>query len=309
MTPQAVQQKRVDVLVIGAGPAGLAAALYTARSGKKTLVLAGQSSSKLELGYLVENYPGFISINSQDLLKKFRAHAVHFGAEVLEADAVDINLSMDPKFVVTKEHMIEARSIIVATGRPAADRNRIPGEEALVGMGVSYCATCDGPLYRGKKVLAIGNTDESAEDVLALLQMGVEVEWCTGDGKPAQASQALIQEAKAAGVLFREKSQVKEIRGEGRVQEARIEQNGRTFSQAVDGVFIFRDIPFSLLYTKAALDIDHRNCVVTDPHQKTNLDGVFAAGDITCGGLQIVTGAGEGARAAVSALKYLRQIT
>jgi thioredoxin reductase (NADPH) len=307
MTKQAVKQKSVDVLVIGAGPAGLTAALYTARSGKKTLVLAGKSSSKLELDYLVENYPGFLSINSQDLLKKFQEHAVHFGAEILEADAMDINLSMDPKFVVTKEHMIEAQSVIIATGRPTAAKNRIPGEESLVGMGVSYCANCDGPLYRGKKVLAIGNTEESAEDVLALLQMGVEVEWCTGDGKSALASQTLVQEAVAAGVLLRENSQVKEIKGEGRVQEARIEQDGQEFTIEVDGAFIFRDIPFSSLYAKAALDIDHRDCVITDHSQKTKLDGVYAAGDITCGGLQIVTGAGQGARAAMSVLKYLRQ--
>ncbi len=307
MTQQAVQQKIVDVLVIGAGPAGLTAALYTARSGQKTLVLAGKTSSKLELDYLVENYPGFISINSQDLLKKFRDHAVHFGAEILEADAMDINLSMDPKFVVTKDHMIEARSVIIATGRPSAAKNRIPGEEALVGMGVSYCATCDGPLFRGKKVLAIGNTDESAEDVLVLLQMGVEVEWCTGDGKSAAASQALVQKATAAGAQFRENSRVREIKGKGRVQEARIEANGKELTLAVAGVFIFRDIPFSSLYSKADLDIDHRNCVITDHAQKTNLEGVYAAGDITCGGLQIVTGAGEGARAAMSVLKYLRQ--
>ncbi len=307
MKQQAIQQLSVDVLVIGAGPAGLTAALYTARSGQKTLILAGKSSSRLELDYLVENYPGFLSINSRDLLKKFREHAVHFGAEVLEADAMDINLSMDPKFVVTKEYMIEAQAVIIATGRPAAAKNRVPGEEALVGMGVSYCATCDGPLYRGKKVLAVGNTDESAEDVMALLQMGVDVEWCTGDGKPALASQALVQEAVDSGALLRENSRVKEIKGEGRVQEVRIEQDGQVFTLAVSGVFIFREIPFSSLYAKAALDIDHRNCMVTDPFQKTNLEGVYAAGDITCGGLQIVTGAGEGARAAMSVLKYFRQ--
>jgi len=304
-----IQQIAADVLVIGSGPAGLTAGLYTARSGQKTVILAGKSSSKLDLDYDVENYPGIVSIRSRDLLDKFRDHAVHFGAEIIEADAMDINLSMDPKFVVTKEHMIEARAVIVATGRPASAKNRIPGEERLIGMGISYCATCDGPLYRGRRVLAVGNSDEAAEDVLALEQMGVDVEWLTGDGRPAEVADALLSDVTAKGVAFHPESRVREIRGETRVEEVVIEEAGQDRVSRPDAVFIFRNILFSSLYSKAGLEIDHRSCVITDPTQKTNLEGVYAAGDITCGGMQIVTAAGEGARAAMSVLKFLRRKT
>lgn len=302
-----IKQLTADVLVIGSGPAGLTAGLYTARSGQKTVILAGKSSSKLDLDYDVENYPGFESIKSRDLLGRFRDQAVNHGAEIVEADAMDINLSMDPKFVVTKEHMIEARAVIVATGRPSSAKNRIPGEERLVGMGVSYCATCDGPLYRDRQVLAVGNSDEAAEDVLALRQMGVGVEWVTGDGRPAEVSDALLGEVEALGVSLRPESRAREIRGESRVEEVVVEEAGEDRIIRPDAVFIFREIPFSSLYSKAGLEIDHRSCVITDPTQKTNLEGVYAAGDITCGGMQIVTAAGEGARAAISVLKFLRR--
>jgi len=302
-----IQEIAADVLVIGAGPAGAAAGLYTARAGQKTVILAGKASSKLELDYMVENYPGFVSINSRELLEKFQDHARHFGAEIIEADAMDINLAMDPKFVVTKQHMIEARSVIIATGRTSASKDRIRGEEDLVGMGVSFCATCDGPLYRGKKVLAVGNSDEAAEDVLALRQMGVEVTWLTGDGKPVAASPELVQETESRGVPLLAGSLVLAVRGEGRVEEVEFEQGGKRQRLPVEGAFIFRAVPFSSLYAKSGLQIDHRSCVVTGAAQNTNLDGVYAAGDVTCGGLQIVTAAGEGARAAMSVLKYLRK--
>ncbi len=300
-------QIAADVLVIGSGPAGLTAALYAARASQNTVILAGKSSSKLDLDYAVENYPGFVSIKSRDLLDKFKEHCLYFGAEIIEADAMDINLAMDPKFVVTKEHMIEARSVIVATGRPAPAKDRIKGEESFIGMGVSYCATCDGPLYRGKQVLAVGNTDEAAEDVLALEQMGADVEWLTGDGKATGVSDAMLDQVKAKGIPFRPGTRVHEIRGEGRVKEVDIEEGGEAQTLRPDAVFIFRNIPFSSLYSKAGLETDHRSCMLADRTQKTNLEGVFAAGDVTCGEMQIVTAAGEGARAAMSALKFLRR--
>lgn len=301
-----IKQIQADVVVIGAGPAGLTAGIYAARSGVKTCILAGKRSSKLGLDYPVENYPGFVSIGSQELLGRFREHAEHFGVEILEADALDINLSMEPKFILTKQQVLEARTVIVATGRPSPAKHQIKGETRLVGTGVSYCATCDGPFYRGKKALAVGNTDEAAEDVLALHQMGVDVEWVMGDGNAAKASGNLLQDIAEKRIPTHSESKLVEIRGEHRVEEAVVDFGGTIRSLPVEGVFIFRDLPFSSLYDKAGLEIDHRSCLLADPHQKTNLQGVFAAGDVTCGGMQIVTAAGEGARAAMSALKYLR---
>jgi len=164
-----------DIIIVGGGPAGLAAGIYASRAGKKTIVLQGRTSSRLSIGYTIENYPGFISINSQDLLEKFKGHAEHFGAQVITGDAIDYNLTSDPKYVTTRDTLIGAKAVILAPGRTLPRTKIIPGEERLLGMGVSYCATCDGPLYRGSRVAALGNSDEAAEDILLLEQMGCEV--------------------------------------------------------------------------------------------------------------------------------------
>lgn len=307
MEQKEIQQIQTDVLIIGSGPAGLSAGLYCARAGAKTLILQGKSTSRLSLDYLVENYPGFVSIRSGELLDKFRAHAQHFGAELLNADAVDVNLSLDPKFVATREHLIEARAVILATGRMSGRKQVIPGEEKYVGTGVSYCATCDGPFFRGRKILAVGNDDEAAEDVMALKQMGVEVRWLTGEGKSLQVSKEIAAELKQSNISAETGPVLSSIQGEGRVEKVVITENGKEQELPVAGVFIFRGMPLSSLLSRSGLNFDHKQCLLTDGDQQTNLEGVFAAGDITCGTMQIVTAAGEGARAAMAVLKYLRR--
>lgn len=307
MIKMEIQQITSEVLVIGSGPAGLTAALYCSRSGLKTVVLQGKASSRMFLDYPVENYPGFVSIQSNELLERFRQHALHFGAEIIEADAIDINLSMNPKFVATKSHLLEAKAVIIATGRPSKRKQSIPGEEKFVGLGVSYCATCDGPLYRGKKVLAVGNDDEAAEDVLALRQMGVEVDWISGENKEPEISTEMLNEIKAQNLDLPEKTTLREIMGEDKVEKVILEEAGEEKTQEIAGVFLFKQMPFSSLFNKSGVGIDHRSCIVVDKQQKTNLDGVYAAGDVTCAGMQIVTSAGDGALAAMQAMKFLRQ--
>ncbi len=303
-----MESYKADILVIGGGPAGLTAAIYAARAGRKTLVLEGErASSRLAFGYDLENFPGHISINSKTLLDSFRAHAAHFGAEFVPGDTIALSLSTDPKFVSTTDAFIEARAVILATGKPLARDRQIPGEERLLGFGVSYCATCDGPLYKERDVAAYGHSEEAVEDIFALEQMGVRVHWIPGKIKnPASLEEAFVR-AEKRGIQIYGKSEIKEIIGKNAVEKIALATERGDDSLDVAGVFIFREVPTGPLFIKAGLTLDHKQCVAVDRFQRTNLEGVYAAGDITCGGLQVVSAAGEGCVAALQALAYLRK--
>lgn len=301
-----VTSRPVDILIVGSGPAGLTAGLYAARSGSKTLILEGRARSRLSVGYRLENYPGFISIDSRELLDKFRRHAEHFGAEIIKGEAISFNLASDPKFVTTRDTLIEAKAVVIATGKPISSGKLIPGEERLLGMGVSYCSTCDGPLYRGSKVAAVGNSDEAAEDVRLLERMGCKVLWIQGDWNKWNVARNSIAEIKSMGIPLYPKTIVKEIVGEQRVEKVVIEREGKKDELEVAGVFIFREIPTAPLFAKAGIELDHKQCIKVDRFQRTNLKGVFAAGDVTCGGMQIISAAGEGCVAALQAIMFLR---
>ncbi len=173
-------------------------------------------------------------------------------------------------------------------------------------MGVSYCATCDGPLYRGSKVAALGSTNEAAEDILLLDQMGCEVYWVSGS-EEWQVSASLFEDVKKRQIPVFEKTAIKEIIGDQRVEKIILEKEGKREQLDVAGLFIFRDIPAAPLFSRAGIEVDHKQCVKVDRFQRTNVDGVFAAGDVTCGGMQVVTAVGEGCVAAMRAVSYLRK--
>lgn len=301
-----IRSLKTDVLIIGAGPAGLTAGLYVARAGKKALILDGRTPSRLAIPYTIENYPGFPSVSSLELLGVFKKQALSFGAEVVAGDAIAFVLDGDPKYATTKEAMIEAGAVILATGKPVPKERMIPGEDRLVGLGVSYCATCDGPLHRGRTVAAVGHGPDALEDVHALVAMGVKVVWVPGrSGGGADGPEAEALEAQGAEI--RRGAKIKEIHGENRVEGIVVESPSGVETIPVPAVFVFREIPAGPLFERAGLVLDHKQCVAVDRFQRTNLAGVYAAGDVTCGGVQVVAAAGEGCVAALQALAYLRR--
>lgn len=300
-----IRSVKTDVLIVGAGPAGLTAAIYTGRAGVKTLILAGRHNSRLAISYTVENYPGFITIESRELLDMFRQHALKYGPEVISQDAIAFSLNSEPKFVTTKDTIIEAKTVILATGRPVPKEQLIPGEEKLLGNGVSYCATCDGPLFKGQMVAAIGYSEEALEEIEALNQTGCQVVWLPG--KKVIIAEETLEKLKAKKVEVLADVRVKEISGGDRVEKVIVDADGRVEELKVSAVFIFRHVATGLIFSKTGLELDHRQCISVDRFQRTNIPGVFAAGDVTCGGLQIVSAAGEGCVAALQALAYLRQ--
>jgi thioredoxin reductase (NADPH) len=182
----------------------------------------------------------------------------------------------------------------------------IAGEDRLIGQGVSYCATCDGPLFRGASVAAVGHGEDALEDVHALHTMGIKVLWVPGkEGGAADSPGG--RDLESRGVTIRREGKIREIRGEAKVESVVIETAAGPEVAAVAAVFIFREIPAGPLFERAGVALDHKQCVAVDRFQRTNIPGVFAAGDITCGGLQVVSAAGEGCVAGMQALVYLRK--
>lgn len=302
----AIRNVSSDILIVGAGAAGFTAALYAARAGKSAVIIDGRSSaSRLAIGYELENYPGFPSIGSRELLAKFRAHAEAFGARVEAGDVIALSLEGDPKYATTKDAFYEAKAVVIATGKPFGAERMFSGEEKYIGLGVSYCATCDGPLYRGAPVVAFGHSEEAVEEVLTLEQTGCRVIWVPGakqDKVPAAAAGRIA----GKGIPVFWDAKVLGIEGEGRVEGVRIERDGRAEIVPAAALFIFREVPTGPLFSRAGLRLDPRGCIAVDRFQKTNLPGVFAAGDVTCGALQVVVAAGEGCIAALQALAFLR---
>lgn len=301
-----IKNIKTEIMIIGSGPAGLTAGLYAARAGRKTVILQGRTASRLSIGYKLENYPGFISIESQELLDRMRDHAQHFGAEILSGDAINFSLSTDPKYVTTKDALIEAEAVIIATGRGLSKARMIPGEEKFLGTGVSYCATCDGPLFRGQIVVALGNSDEAVEDIMALKGMDCDVRWIPGEPE-IKVSENLLKEINAKGIPVLKNAKIKSIDGDTRVKKVIFGIEGEEEELEVPAIFIFREIPSTSLFAKAGVELDHRQCMKVDRRQQTSLEGVFAAGDVTCGGLQIASAVGEGCVAAIQAISHVRK--
>jgi len=305
-TAPTVTNITTEIMIIGSGPAGLTAGLYASRAGRKSLILEGRAASRLSIGYKVENYPGIISIDSQELLKNMREHAEHFGTQIMTGDAINFSLSTDPKYVTTRDALIEAKVVIIATGRGISKAKMIPGEEKFLGMGVSYCATCDGPLFRGQTVMAFGNTDEAAEDILALKGMDSDVRWIPGEPE-LKVSENLLKKISEKGIPILKKTKIKSIEGDHRVKKVVVETEGEKEELEVPAIFIFREIPSTSRFAKAGVELDHRQCIQVNKQQKTNVEGVFAAGDVTCGGLQIASAIGEGCVAAIQAISHVRK--
>lgn len=266
-----------DVIVIGAGPAGLSAALTLRSRGKSVLLLESPGAvSALAKAEKVDNYPGLPEIGGKALLEAMREQALSLGAEFLSEKALSVLPMGDRFYVSAGQETLEARSLILAAG--AARGKTLPGEEALLGMGVSYCATCDGMLYRGKNVAVLGFSADAEEEAEFLRSIGCNLRFFSAE------------ESKKARIL-----------GENRVEGVEIGGEIIPF----DGVFVLRDTvaPQALL---PGLELQGVHIAVqTD--MRTSVAGVFAAGDCVGTPYQIAKAVGEGNIAALSAAKYLDQ--
>ncbi len=300
-----------DMIIIGSGPAGLAAAIYGQRAKLSTLVIEKQpmSGGQILNTYDVDNYPGLPGIGGFELGSKFRAHADALGAQVVTEDVTAVELSGKIKRVITKQKEYEARTMIVATG---ADHRKLgaPGEDELRGMGVSYCATCDGAFFRGKETAVAGGGDVALEDALFLARACSKVYLIhrRDEFRGAKVLQEKVFATENIEVIW--DTVVERIEGEEQVEAIALKnkKSGESLRLPVSGVFVAVGIQPNSEIFRGKLEMDAGGYIKAGEDCRTSVDGVFAAGDVRTKQLrQIITAAADGANAVTSVERYLNQ--
>lgn len=307
-----MQEKEFDVVILGGGPAGFSAGIYTARGNVSTAILdvsmlGGQPSNYLEL----ENYPAFMKIGGFELMEKFEEHADMFGVQKFPMQEIEfIDLVSSPKIVKTKEAEFRAKSVIIATGAKPMKLG-VKGEEEFTGRGVSYCAVCDGAFYKDKVVAIVGGGNSAVEEAIYLTKFASKVYII--HRRDELRADKIIQDraAKNEKIEFVLNSVVCEIQGQDLVNNL-ILKNTKTdemFNLAVDGVFPYIGITPNVENISGQITQDKAGFIITDETMKTSIDGVFAIGDVRNTPLrQVITAASDGAIAGVYAVKYIESL-
>jgi thioredoxin reductase (NADPH) len=301
-----------DLIIIGAGAAGLAAGIYGARSGLKTLILeekmAGGTTADAPI---VENYPGFEKISGIELAQKMISHCRKTGVSIREFENVlSLDLKGEKKIVKTNKATYEAKAVIVTSGSHYRELG-VPGEKEFRGRGVSYCGICDGPLFKGKRVLVVGGGNSAVITALYVADLASEVK-IAHRRETFRAEEALVKALKGkSNVEILWNTEVKEIKGEKLVNKVALFNNktGGTKELPVDGVFVqVGEAPNSQIAKEAGVEVDDHGYILVDIRQRTNIIGVYAAGDVTNHPVkQVGTAVGQGITAALEAYGYIRQ--
>ncbi len=295
-----------DLVIIGGGPAGLTAGIYSVRSGLRTAVVEREAlGGQVATTPIVENYPGFTSVGGKTLVDIMVSHALQY-VQIFQGEAVVDVQPGKPITVLTNRRKFLTKSVLLSTG--AVHRHLgVPGESRLSGRGVSYCSTCDGPLFRGKKVVMVGGGNSAVTEALHLFHMGVDVTLIhRRDNLRAQDFLAKQLADNKIPVLWN--TEIREIRGEQRVEEILLFNNksGETSTFKTDGVFIaIGYTPAVELAEKLGLEVNADGYIKHDGKHRTNVPGIYSAGDVEGGYKQIVTASGQGAEAAMTIFEDL----
>lgn len=300
-----------DIIIIGGGAAGIAAAQYGARANRKTLLIEQMAVGGQALVIEgLENYPGFVEpVNGFEFSQKLEKQAKQFGAQIVTATVKSINRDGDFFTVTTSNDTYRSYTVIIATGAKHRMLN-IPGEEEFSGRGVSYCATCDGPFFKGKKILVVGGGDAACDEAMYLSKLSDKITMVH------RRDRFRAQKSLAERVLNNKNIEVRfntiaaEIKGDNKVQSVVLEKtdDGSTYEEAFDAFFIFiGSIPQTALV--ADLPMDEAGYIETNQRMETSQPGLYAAGDVRATPFrQLVVAAGEGAIAAHAASQYIDEV-
>ena len=304
--------EKYDVAIIGGGPAGLTAGLYTSRAGIKSLLIEkGVPGGLMAATYWIENYPGFDEgISGLDLSKKMEKQARRFGLDLRTGSIDDIRINGKEKVLISDNGTeISTKAVIIATGSDPKKLN-VEGEERLRGKGVSYCATCDGAFFRDKKVAVIGGGNSALQEAIFLTRFAEEI-FIVHRRDKLRATR--INQEKAfseSKIKFIWDSVVEKIEGNETLSSIRLKnlRSKESENLRVDGIFIYIGSSPNTEFLRGLVKLDYYRFIITDEKMATSVPGIYAAGDVRANDLkQIVTAAGDGAIAALSAERYIEE--
>jgi len=299
------EEVEADVVIVGGGPAGLTAGIYGARSGLKTVVVEkGVLGGQVATTPIVENYPGLKQIGGKTLVDILVTHALEY-VQIFPGEAVVEITPNDPINVQTSRRKFKTRAVLMATG--ATYRNLgVPGESRLSGHGVSYCSTCDGPLFIGKKAIIVGGGNSAVTEALHMHHMGVDVTLVHRRDN-LRAQDALVKNLIQNNIPILFNTEVKKIKGKHNVEEVLLYNNKtqESYTRPVNAVFIAIGYdPAVGLAKKIGLELTDEGYIKHENY-RTNIPGIYTAGDVSGGYKQIVTAAGHGAEAALAIFEDL----
>ena len=307
-----MQETIWDVAIIGSGPAGLTAGVYTTRGAVSTIILGGDVwGGQLMLTSVVDNYPGFPEgIMGPLLMEKMKAQAVRFGAKFIPQNVVSVDFSSYPFKLATNDQQLIAKSVIIATCAETKWLN-VPGEKELIGRGISSCAPCDAPFFKDKYVAVIGGGDSAMEEALVLTKFASKVTIIhrKSEFKASKAMQEKVFANKKIDVIW--DSEVVEVKGESKLENISIRntKTGETKTINLDGMFVtIGHNPSSEIF-KGLIDLDEKGYIILKEGSKTNIPGVFVSGDIHDHTYkQAVTAAGFGCMAGMDVINYIADL-
>lgn len=302
-------QNDYDVIIIGGGPAGSSAAIYTARADLRTLVIdKGLTAGALGVTSKISNYPGVPGpISGADLVKIMRQQAESFGAEYVTDKVVGLDLNGERKTIMAGTGTFTAQAVVLATGSMGRTKT-VPGEESFLGRGVSYCATCDGAFFRDQSVVVVGNNDEALEEALFLTKFARQIDLVVPTPQLKASTDLTAVVETNDKITLRLGTRLKEVVGNGTVNGVRVQaRGGQPELLPVSGAFIYLQGGQPITdYLLGQLETEPNGCLVVDSEMQTTMPGVFAVGDLLCTHIkQAVIAAADGVIAAVAVDKYI----